>query len=316
MNKLICMGDCVIDFLPSAPKSLTYTAKMGGAPANVCVAVAKLGAPAYYLGKLAADNFGAFLSSEMRSNGVCTDAVVIDKNFKSGLVFIDQYENGDREFFCYREDAADANLHPEEVDENLFEKGDILHFCSISLAKSPTKHAHERAIKIAKEKGVTVSFDVNARYNFWRDINELKKTIIDFLPCADFVKVTDDELAFITSESDEKKAARMLFEIAQDAKLLFVTKGSKGSTVYDRDLKNLNYPAKGDVVVDTTGAGDCYVGSIIYKLLKNEAALTLQGIADAAEFAVAACAYVISEKGAAAAMPTLDKVNALLNKKA
>lgn len=308
MSKLVCMGDCIIDLLPSAPKSLTYTAKAGGAPANVCAAVAKLGGEAYYLGKLSDDVFGKYLLEQLKKNNVRTDYTVVDGRYKTGLAAVDLYENGDRDFFFFRDNPADANLFPDEVDENIFQKGDILHFCSVSLTESPTKHAHERALKYALKHGTLVSFDVNVRLNLWQDAEKLRATIVDFLPYADFVKVTDEELDFITGCCCEVQGVAVLFEKAPRAKLVFLTKGEKGSAVYDRSLTSLTYAAVGKTVVDTTGAGDCFIGSIIYKLLRGEAALDINSVDDAMKFASRACAFVISKKGAAEAMPTLAEV--------
>lgn len=305
MSKLVCMGDCIIDLLPSAPKSLTYTAKAGGAPANVCAAVAKLGGEAYYLGKLSDDVFGKYLLEQLKKNNVRTDYTVVDGRYKTGLAAVDLYENGDRDFFFFRDNPADANLYPEEVDESIFEKDDVLHFCSVSLMESPTKHAHERALGYALKHGTLVSFDVNVRLNLWKDADRLRAAIDDFLPYVDFVKVTDDELGFVTGCCCEVQGVAALFDKAPRAKLVFVTKGEKGSAVYDRSLTSLTYPAVGKTVVDTTGAGDCFIGSIIYKLLRGEAALDINHIDEAMKFAARACAFVISRKGGAEAMPTL-----------
>lgn len=311
MSKLICMGDCIIDFLPSAPGELTYTAKAGGAPANVCAAVAKLGADAFYFGKLSNDNFGAFLLSELKKYGIRTDLTVVDGNFKTGLVFVDLYENGERDFFFYRDNPADANLEPDEVHSRFFEKGDVLHFCSISLMESPTKRAHRRAIDYARENGCLISFDVNVRMHLWKDAEKLKSAVYEFLPLADIIKVTDDEILLLTGIKDEKEAVKALFGRADNAKIVFLTRGENGSAAYDRNLNCVDMPAKAFAVVDTTGAGDCFIGSIIYKLLNKEAALTVDGVKDAMSFAVNACALVISKKGGMNAMPALPEVAAL-----
>ena len=303
------MGDCIIDFLPSAPGELTYTAKMGGAPANVCAAVARLGGKAHYLGKLADDNFGKLLLSELKKYGIKTDYTVIDGNCKTGLVVVDLYKNGDRDFFFYRDTPADANLHPQELRSDMFEKGDVLHFCSISLMESPTKHAHIQALKYAVANGTTVSFDVNVRMHLWKDAEKLRQTVFEFLPYADMVKVTDEELRLLTGESCaecEMQGVQSLLEKSPRAKLVFVTKGEKGSSVYDRNLTARHYRAAKADVVDTTGAGDCFIGSVIYKLLKGEAALDIDSVDSAVEFATRACAFVISRKGAANAMPSLS----------
>lgn len=311
MGKLISMGDCIIDFLPAAPGSMTYTAKTGGAPVNVCAAVAKLGKKACFLGKLADDAFGRFLLNELQTFGIDTSLTVMDKKCKTGLAFVTLSRNGDREFFFYRDMPADANLSPDEVKEEMFSRGDVLHFCSVSLPESPTRHAIKRAAGYAREKGALVSFDVNVRLNLWQDENALKSAIAEFLPLADIVKVTDDELEFITGLSDEKEGIKRLFGQATNAKVVFVTRGANGSAVYDRAFDSIDHAAYPAEVADTTGAGDCFIGSIIAHLLDGDAELSAAGLAAATEFAVRACACVISKKGGAPSMPSREEVEAL-----
>ncbi len=311
MSKLVSMGDCIIDFLPSAPGEMTYSAKMGGAPVNVCAAVAKLGGRACFFGKLAEDMFGRYLLGEMDALGVDTSLVVRDGRCKTGLAFVDLHPDGDRDFFFYRDLPADASLSPEEVDEDIFKEGDVLHFCSISLPPSPTRDAIKKAAACARERGATVSFDVNVRLNLWKSAEDLKAAIDEFLPFADIVKVTDEELDFITGLSDEKEAVKLLFGKSDNAKIVFVTKGEKGSSVYDRALGSADIPACPAVVADTTGAGDCFIGSVIYKLLKGEAELTLESMIPAVRFAARACACVVSKKGGAPSMPTLEEAESV-----
>lgn len=311
MGKLISMGDCIIDFLPAAPGSMTYTAKTGGAPVNVCAAVAKLGKKACFLGKLAGDAFGRFLLNELQTFGIDTSLTVMDKKCKTGLAFVTLSGNGDREFFFYRDMPADANLSPDEVKEEMFSRGDVLHFCSVSLPESPTRHAIKRAAEYARKRGALVSFDVNVRLNLWQDENALKSAIAEFLPLADIVKVTDDELEFITGLSDEKEGIKRLLRQAPHAEVIFVTRGANGSAVYDRAMNGRSYAAYPAEVADTTGAGDCFIGSIIAHLLDGDAELSAAGLAAATEFAVRACACVISKKGGAPSMPSREEVEAL-----
>lgn len=312
MGKLICMGDCIADMLPEGAGSLTYTAKMGGAPANVCVAAAKLGVRACFLGKLADDAFGRFLLGELKSYGVDTSLTVVDKSCKTGLAFVALSADGDREFFFYRDTPADASLSPDEVKEDMFGRGDVLHFCSISLKPSPTRDAIEKAAKTARAKGATVSFDVNLRLNLWDNEEEaLRSAVFQFLPYADIIKVTDEELVFLTGSSDERDGVKKIFDAARNAKLVFVTKGAEGASVYD-GASAKDYAAVPRKAVDTTGAGDCFVGGIVYNLLDGGFPLTVEGADEAVKFAMCACAYAISEKGAATAMPTLAQVNELM----
>lgn len=312
MNKVICIGEALIDFIPT-DKSMGYVAKAGGAPSNVCACVAKLGGKGCFLGKLSGDGFGKFLLTSMQKANVDTEFAIVDNRYSTALAVVTLSDDGDREFSFYRDNTADVMLDKSEIKEDMFEKGDILHFCSVGLVESPSKYAHVAAIDIAKKKGAMISFDVNVRLGLWGDEEKCKDTINQFLIYPDIVKVTDDELTFLTNEKNEAEGVRQLLSLAKNCKIIFVTKGKNGASVYDRSLVRYDRDAVQVEVVDTTGAGDCFSGCILYSLALGKAELTTKGIKDAVDFASYGSAVVIGRRGAMEAMPTLDEVKALKN---
>lgn len=307
MSKVFCIGESLIDFLPIDSQNLEFKAKAGGAPCNVCTAVAKLGGEGYYIGKLSNDVFSRFLIDNMHKFGVKTDYMVIDDRYQTALAFVTLDANGDREFNFYRKDSCDLMLDESEI-KDVFTSQDALHFCSVGLVESKSKYAHKKAIELARQKGALVSFDVNIRANLWDSLASCVNAIKEFVPYADIIKVADDELVAITDVNDEKTAVKTLFALAKECKLLFVTKGDKGSAVYDRELNSIAVDVVKGKVVDTTGAGDCYIGSVLYCLLYKGATLTIDGIERAVKFATHACSKVVSKAGAMEAMPTYDEV--------
>lgn len=312
MKKVVCIGESLIDFMPTGD-TLTFQAKAGGAPSNVCACIAKLGGKGCYLGKLSEDIFSRFLLKTMQKWGVNTDYTIIDKRYQTALAFVSHDENGDREFNFYRKQSCDLMLDKDEIPDNLFESGDILHFCSVGLVESPSKYAHLRSIELAKAKGCIVSFDVNVRERLWDSIDNCVNTIKQFLAYADIVKVTDEELVLLTNQKDEAKAVKQIFELAKNAKLLVLTKGAEGAEVYDTNGDSFFTKAADVKVVDTTGAGDCFIGCLLYKLNVGEANLTLAGIKDAMDFASLGCGVVIGKKGAIESMPTIEDIQQLKN---
>lgn len=307
MNKVICIGESLIDFMP-VEGGLTFQAKAGGAPSNVCACVAKLGGKGCYLGKLSKDIFSRFLLKTMQKWGVNTDYTIIDEKYQTALAFVSHNENGDREFNFYRNQSCDLMLDPSEIKAEIFDKGDILHFCSVGLVESPSKYAHIKSIEIATEKGCTISFDVNVRERLWDSIENCVATIKDFLKYADIIKVTDDELLLLTNNNNEAAAVTELLELAAKCKVLIITKGGKGVTVYDRELNNFSRDAVDVKVVDTTGAGDCFIGCVLYDLAAGNAKLSLDGMKQTVDFASYGCGVVIGKKGAIESMPTLADI--------
>ncbi|MGN0771594.1 MAG: carbohydrate kinase [Christensenellales bacterium] len=308
MNKVICIGESLIDFMPVKGQTLTFTAKAGGAPANVCAGVSKLGGKGYYLGRLSNDMFSEFLLDNMHKHGINTDYVAIDNNHSTALAFVALNDKGDRQFAFYRKDTCDLMLDESDVREDMFDKGDALHFCSVSLVESKARYAHVKAIECAIEKQCLVSFDVNVRANLWDDIDDCKKTILQFCAYADIIKVSDDELFLLTQEQDEKKAVAALWTYASRCKMIFVTKGAQGCAAYDKNLQCVAAAAVKSRVIDTTGAGDCFAASILYNIVYKGIKPLASEIGVALDFAMKACAVVVAGYGAMESMPAIDDI--------
>ena len=310
MSKLICMGECLIDFLP-LDGELSFAGKAGGAPTNVCSSVGKLGGESYYLGMMARDNFSNFLLEKLKKCNVKTDYVSFTDKAGTGLAFVSLDKNGDRSFSFFRNPCADMLFDKDEVREEYFEKGDVLHFCSVDLVDCPTKEATKKAIDIASKKGCYVSFDVNLRLNIWNDDAKCLTVVKEFLPLCDIVKVTDEELSLITKENDLQKGVEKMFDLSKNAKLLFVTMGENGAAMFSKTEKHFEKAAKTNVV-DTTGAGDCFSGTIIFNILsrknKDKQQLKFGEMINAVKMASKACAIVVSRKGAMESMPTMEEI--------
>lgn len=304
MSKVVCIGECLVDMMPSKSG---YVPNAGGAPCNVCACVASLGGDGAYLGKLGGDAYSDFLFEQIKSAGIDTRYIVFDKSLKTALAFVDIDENGDRKFRFERENTADLNLSAADVKDDCLQNGDVLHFCSLGLA-GKSKSAHEKAIKLAIEKGATISFDVNVRENLWNNIQECVSAIKEFLPFADIVKVSSEELDLLSQgKTDDEKAKNML-SIALNCKILIVTKGADGAVCYDRSLAKITQKAYKTHVVNTTGAGDCFIGSILYLLSQKTVRLDLTCMSYALDFASRACAIQISRNGSMTAMPSKSEI--------
>lgn len=305
MSRIFCIGECLIDMIPSEFNKTEYTARTGGAPANVCACAAKLGAEAYYIGRLSTDSFSEIIVDSLKKCGVRLDYAVRDNVAKTAVALVELSKRGDRSFRFLREDTADLNLCEDDIKEGAFNEGDFLHFCSVGLVESPSKYAHLKALKIARRENVAVSFDVNLRLNLYKDEDTCRKTVKEFLPFADIVKVTDEELEFLTGISEETAATEKLFEMSPNAKILFITKGKNGACVYDRNLNRIEESAKKTQVVDTTGAGDCFIGSMLYCLATKGSREKADDYKEYLDFCLRACAKVCSRYGAMEAMPYL-----------
>ncbi len=304
MGKVISMGECLVDLFPCDDIDNGYVANPGGAPANVAVGCAKLGIDSYFLGKLSSDVYGEYLLKTLKENGVNTKYTYIG-DYQTAKACVDLDEFGDRKFTFYRENTADLMLDPLEISEEIFEKGDILHFCSVCLVDAPVRLAHNKAIEIAKDKGCLISFDVNLRLALFGDDELCKRRVMEVLPKADIVKITDEELEFLFGS---KTSYEEILKVAKNAKILFVTQGKLGSVVVDRNLFELTFEAPSVKVVDTTGAGDCFCSSMLYFISKNCLYTKASDYKKAMVFVNSACGKVIGKKGGMESMPTIEEV--------
>lgn len=274
MSKIVCMGECLVDITPTQNG---YENRIGGAPYNVSACVARLGGEGYYLGKLGGDEYADFLLEKISQSGVKTDYISVDKSLKTALARITLDENGDRSFSFFRDNTADLNLSVDDVVQGIFECGDVLHFCSVAL-QNKSLMAHKKAVKLAKGVGATISFDVNIRQNLWDSLDECVATIKEFLPCADILKLSEEELDLIVGcdhGSEQNKVAQVA-SIASNAKLIIITKGADGAVAYDRCLNAVYSPAVKVDVKNATGAGDNFIGAILVKLISDK--ITLENI--------------------------------------
>lgn len=314
MKKVVAIGELLIDFVPQqkgcALDEVTHFERVaGGAPANVAAAVARLGGRAAMISQVGEDAFGTHILKVLRSNGVDTDWVFRTGRANTGLAFVSLDVSGNREFSFFRNPSADLFLDQDQITAEMFGECAVLHFCSVDLVDWPVRAAHRKAIRLARRAGAIISFDPNVRLPLWSSPEECQAAIREFLPYADLVKLSDDEVEFVTGCTDEHEAAEKLF--AMGCRLLVVTRGTNGSAAYtpagtEGFAETLRVP-----VTDTTGAGDSFIGSLLYQLTRDGvtrdglAALTGQQLTDYLAFSAQYASLTVQHKGAV--MATLDE---------
>ncbi|GAA0137132.1 carbohydrate kinase [Paenibacillus sp. YSY-4.3] len=321
MGQLFAIGEVLIDFIPLQKGSLlkdvqAFERAAGGAPANVAASVAKLGGNASMLTKLGNDAFGDYLIEQLAHVGVRTDLIRRTDEANTGLAFVSLREDGERDFSFYRSPSADLLLSEDEINPDIFDANDILHFGSVDLVESPMKQAHLKAIHAIKRQGGLVSFDPNVRLALWKSPEECRQTIQAFLPAAHILKISEDELEFVTGIASTKEAIASLFR--GDVKAVVYTRGKEGAELYlsaEEKYEGQGFNVK---VQDTTGAGDAFVGGLLYKLLEKRAAqdsiieVFRTHHHEILEFANACGAWTTAGKGAIPALPNQGDVQQLI----
>lgn len=307
-NGVISLGEALIDFIPLDDTNTTYQKSPGGAPANVAVGVSRLGAKSSFLGKVGEDVLGKFMKETLASYGVETSQMSFTKDVRTGAVFVTLAENGERSFDFYIDPSADRFLEAADINEQEFTSHKILHFGSISMISGPSVEATQHAVQLAKDSGMVISYDPNLRLNLWPSEDQARETILSMMGHADVVKISEEELEFLTGEKDIETGVKKLegYEIP----FLLVTLGSEGSYVFTKDGSK-KVPAMKVQAVDTTGAGDAFVSGILYGVHQYEGSMrevTSEEAAEMARFAAVSGALAASTKGAMTALPTLEEV--------
>lgn len=269
---LYAIGEALIDMIPAETGCdfsavTSFAPRVGGAPANVAAAFARLGGRSALLTQLGNDPFGAKIIAELAGAGVDVSHIATTDRANTALAFVSLQADGNRTFSFYRKPSADLLYSPEQVDPALFNTAFALHFCSVSLVESPMREAHKAAIAAARKAGALVSFDPNLRFPLWPDRKALYRTVWDFLPQADIVKVSDEELEFLTGTADIDEALPKLF--TGHVQLVVYTCGSTGAYAYTRAARGFA-PVKPVKAVDTTGAGDGFIGSFLWQLCRDD----------------------------------------------
>ncbi len=321
MPDIVTLGEALIDLVStesgvSLEEAPGFLRAAGGAPANVAVALSRLGKSVGFIGKVGADPFGDFLCHTLSDEGVDTTCMLSERRAHTALAFVSLMNNGERDFIFYRDPGADMFLSESDIDTDYLADCRIFHHGSISLISEPNRAATLVARRAAASAGALISYDPNIRLSLWPDAETARKGVRAALEGADIVKASTEELTFITGTNDMDKGCSLILDMG--VKLVTVTLGAAGS--YYRTLA-----ASGQIpgfkvhVVDTTGAGDAFVAGVLAGLLpfvkqgREICNLDKEDYHVVLRLANAVGALVTTERGVIPSLPAKGEVEALIN---
>jgi fructokinase len=312
MGKIVTLGEVVADVyreeMPSEVE-LPFTARPGGAPANVAVATARLGAEAAFIGRLGDDLFGDFILRALEAVGVDTSAVLRQPPpTRTTLAFVEVGEDGDREFTFYRSvPAADELLSPEDIKRETLLGSSFVNFGSIPLIKDPVRSATQRFAQLAREMGIPVAFDVNLREHLWENVETARTTIDPMLEHSTVVKLSDDELSPVLGTEDVEEGAKNLLD--RGVFLVLVSMGSDGAFYATRQFSGGMPTFEIEKVVDATGAGDAFLAATLTHLSESPRWLSDEAtVREAVRRGTAAGALACTDYGAMRALPKREEL--------
>jgi fructokinase len=316
MATAISFGELLVDMVSPTDASLgnaaTFLKAPGGAPANVAVGLARLGINTSFIGMVGDDPFGAHLREVIANEGVNTAHLLSHASARTTVAFVATRRDGKKDICFYRNPGADAQLRPEDLNPTVFGGARLFHCGSVSLSLSPCREAQFHAVKMARERGLLISYDPNWRPSLWEDHDTARKLLWQMVPLSDIVKVADEEWEFFTGTQDLVAGAEKIR--AQGPKLVVVTRGENGACFNCES-------ARGEVsgfkvkAVDTLGAGDAFVAGLLSRLLQFEelnAALNQTALSEILRFANACGALATQTAGAIPALPAIEQVHQFL----
>lgn len=334
---VVALGELLIDFTDngiSGQGNTIFEANPGGAPCNVLAMLQKLGNKTAFIGKVGKDIFGTKLKEVLKEVGIDTSGLVMDKKVRTTLAFVQTLKGGDRDFSFYRNPGADMMLEEGDINNSLIKNCKIFHFGTLSMTHKGVRKATKKAIKKAKESGALISFDPNLRPPLWESLDDAKKQVEYGLGQCDILKISDNEIQWLTGEEDFDKGIdwiRARFSIP----LILLSMGKDGSRAY-AEGKRVEVPAfVQDKTVETTGAGDTFCACVLNYVLENLLAGEWPGEAEGSRnrfaerckacpeeqlgemlrFANAAASIVTTKKGALRVMPEREEVEAFLTER-
>ena len=323
MADFISMGELLIDFVATEDnvpleQSPGFLKAPGGAPANVAVAVQRLGLPSSFVGKIGDDPFGRFLRQTLDDTGVNTRFLFVDDEARTTVVFVTVWDDGRKDLCFYRNPGADMRLHPDEIDEALFNGARAFHYGSIGFINEPYRSAQHKAIAMAREQGLMLTYDPNYRPTLWPDEESARRLMQDGFRYCHLAKVAEEEWEIACGHTDIDQGIAAILD--RGVELLVISRGERGSIAATRDYR-IDMPAVDVPVVETTGAGDGFMAAMITRLLPERerlgslATVDREYVGDALRYANAVGALTCTKPGAIPALPTTEEVGRFLASK-
>jgi len=304
---IICLGEALIDFSISDNIN-QYDPNPGGAPLNVACTLAKYNCKAAFIGKIGADKEGEIIKKAIKDFHINDSNLIIDNEHPTTQAFVSIDANGDRHFSFNRDNSADIYLRKNEINTEIIKKAKIFHFGSLSLVNDSYESATKYALEIAKESGAIITFDPNFRRPLWKNKNQAVKKIIKYLSYVDILKLSLEELELITKETNTILGLKKLEKY--NIPLILLTDGKNGAMVKSGNIIGNVKTIKLEPI-DTTGAGDIFLGTFLAQIIKKNKPINDISYADLLSFTRKSCIQASLSTLTKGGIPSIYKLEQL-----
>ena len=314
---VVALGELLIDFTENGESpqgNPLLEANPGGAPCNVLSMLSNLGKKTAFIGKVGDDMFGRMLADTVKAQGIDTKGLVFDSEVHTTLAFVHTYPGGDRDFSFYRNPGADMMLKKSDVDESLIRDTKLFHFGTLSMTHPEVAEATKCAVAMAKESKAVISFDPNYRAPLWSSEDAAKEAIWWGIGQCDVLKISDNEIEFITGETDiDAGIAAIQKRVDGGSKLICASMGPDGSKAYYDGQIAFGKAFLRDDTIETTGAGDTFMACVLNAVIERGIdGFDGESLSEMLEFANAAASIITTRKGALRVMPKREEIEAAL----
>lgn len=313
MIDVVAIGELLIDFNEESKNKDNYSVLSGhpgGAPANFLAPITKFGLKTSLISNVGDDAFGKQLVNTLKENKIGTKNITIDKDAFTTLAFVTLNDKGDRSFSFSRKPGADTRIKYSNVNLKEIDTCKVFHFGTLSLTDNPSRDTTYKLVRYAKSKKKLISFDPNLREALWSNLKDAKKQMLYGLANANIVKISDNEVKFLFKLSPKKSISYILKKYP-NIKLLYVTCGANGCYYANRSFVGYVPSIKGIKVIDTTGAGDIFGGSAMYKYLslkKDINKLTENDLINIVRFASTSAGLSTTKNGGLKSVPSYKEI--------
>jgi len=305
-----CIDLNAVEYNRPMEETMTFKKYVGGSPANIVIGASKLGLKAGFIGKLADDQHGRFIEQYMRSVGVDTSHMIVDKEgHKTGLAFTEIKSPEECSILMYRDEVADLYLKPSELSEDYIKKAKVLLISGTALAKSPSREAVLKALHLARKNDVKVLFELDYRGYTWTSTEETSVYYTLVAENSDIVIGTRDEFDVMENINGGNNEATVSQLFKHSPELIVIKHGVEGSYAYTKSGETFKGHAYKSKVLKTFGAGDSYASAFLYALINGK------DIGTALKYGCASAAIVVSKHSSSEAMPSVEEIEQLIAEK-
>lgn len=302
---VLIYGDAFVDYIATTKDNDLFDLYLGGATVNVSAGVSRLGVPSAFITITGDDETSSFFRRALQAEGVDLTYSIKRPSKRISGVYIHLTEANDRVFASYDNETPDLQVTADELAGEAFEAASLFHFCSGTLFHPEARETTAQALQLAKSHGVICSYDVNIRPLRWESEELCRQTVLRFLPKADVLKLTVEELLFLMEADSLEAGIERLKEYR--IPVVFVTDGEHGTHAVFQD-DTIHVPVVPVKPVDTTGAGDAFMAGIIRHVHLNGMPKNQQELVACADFGNKLGALCATRAGAITAMPKREDI--------